>query len=102
MNWRKKKKEKFESKQTLREYIHNRNHAKGRFREAIRIHVEESSRGALLDGNRARRGRDLGPKRGEESMMAPGEDIEVDTKAINVIENISLYEYHVFKSDSSP
>ena len=51
MNWRKRKKEKFESKQTLREYIHNRNHAKGRFREAIRIHVEESSRGALLDGN---------------------------------------------------
>ena len=64
--------------------------------------MEESSRGALLDGNRARRGRDLGPKREEESMMAPGQDIETDAKAMNVIENISLYEYHVFKGKSSP
>jgi hypothetical protein len=46
--------------------------------------------------------RELGPKREEKSVMALGEDIEVDTKAMNVIENISLYEYQVFRGDSSP
>jgi hypothetical protein len=35
-------------------------------------------------------------------MVAPGEDIGVDTKVINVSENISLYGYHVFRGDSSP
>jgi len=34
--------------------------------------------------------------------MAPGGDIEVVTKAMNVIENISLYEYHDFRGASSP
>jgi hypothetical protein len=77
--------------------IYKRNRAKGRFREAIRIHVEESSRGALLRGNRARRARDLEPKSEGQSMTAQGEAVEVDTKAMDAIENISFYEYHVFR-----
>jgi hypothetical protein len=82
MNWRKRRKRNLKVNKPFAN-IYKRNRAKGRFREAIRIHVEESSRGALLDGNRARRVRELGPKREEKSVMALGEDIEVDTKAMN-------------------
>jgi hypothetical protein len=61
--------------------------------------VEESSRGALLDGNRTRRRIDLGPEREGKWTRAPGEDVEVYVKAMSIIESVYLHEHRAFKDD---
>jgi hypothetical protein len=41
----------------------------------------------------------LGPEREGRWTRAPGEDVEVDLKAMSIIESVYLHEHRVFKDD---